>query len=41
MCIRDSPKVAHAAPRISVTMRASRSDTTWLPTDELLGQTRS
>ena len=35
------PKVAHAAPRISVTMRASRSGTTWLPTDELLGQTRS
>ena len=35
------PKVAHAAPRISVTMRASRSDTAWLPTDELLGQIRS
>ena len=35
------PKVAHAAPRISVTMRASRSGTTWLPTDELLGQIRS
>ena len=35
------PKVAHAAPRISVTMRGSRSDTTWLPTDELLGQIRS
>ena len=34
------PKVAHAAPRISVTMRASRSGTTWLPTDELLGQIR-
>ena len=35
------PKVAHAAPRMSVTMRASRSGTTWLPTDELLGQIRS
>ena len=35
------PKVAHAAPRMSVTMRASRSDTIWLPNDELLGQTRT
>ena len=35
------PKVAHAAPRMSVTMRASRSGTTWLPTDELLGQIRT
>ena len=34
------PKVAHAAPRMSVTMRASRSGTTWLPSDELLGQIR-
>ena len=34
------PKTAHAAPRMSVTMRASRSGNTWLPTDEQLGQIR-
>ena len=35
------PKTAHAAPRMSVTMRASRSGNTWLPTDEQLGQVRT
>lgn len=35
------PKVAHAAPRMSVTMRASRSGNSWLPTDEQLGQFRT
>ncbi len=34
------PKTAHAAPRISVTMRASRSAKSWTPNDELLGQSR-
>lgn len=34
------PKTAHAAPRMSVTMRASRSAKGWQPTDEQLGQHR-
>jgi len=35
------PKTAHAAPRMSVTMRAARSRQSWTPNDELTGQTRS
>ena len=32
------PKTAHAAPRMSVTMRASRTNHRWIPYDEQLGQ---
>jgi len=35
------PKVARAAPRMSVTMRASRTSNRWLPNHERIGQARS